>query len=227
MKKIGIVAWKDGNHFGISISYATYLSKFGQVIPILPSNQVIEDLDLLILPGGPDLSPTSLNVPPTFANSFICPFREYFYKNVLSKYIERKIPVFGICLGFQQLNVHFGGGLTLDHPFNYSSKSRDEKVDKAIITELGLKYHKQFYPNYPHKLPKDYDINSLHHQGVKENEIAPTFDIISTTNTYGFINVEAFVHKTLPIAGVQYHPEELGFDWFANGMIKNLLNTKK
>lgn len=227
MKKIGVTAWKGStDHFGISIPYAEYLSKFGQVIPILPSNNILEDLDLLVLPGGPDLSPSSLNVPPSYYNNNICPYREYLYKNLLPEYIKRKIPVFGICLGFQQLNVHFGGKLLQDGNFNYSTKSRSEEVEKAIITDFGLELHKLFFPDYVTKRPKDYGINSLHHQAVPINGVAPGFNIVSTVNTNGFSNVEAFVHESLKIAGVQYHPEELGYDWFANNIIKSFLKNK-
>lgn len=216
--KIGITAYKSGEHFGIGIAYAKYLQKFGTVIPLFPSVDILDGLDLVVLPGGPDLSPANIIEPtlPSYNNNNVCPYREYFYRNNLPKYIDAGVPIFGICLGFQQLNVLFGGGLQQDFPFNYSEKGRDEEVDKLVLTELGERFKKRFEIQ-----TKDIKVNSLHHQGVMLHQVSKEFDILATAVTHGYQNVEAFIHKTLPIAGVQFHPEEINCP-FANKLIKHI-----
>lgn len=216
--RIGIVGWRSNEHFGVSLPYATYLAKFGQVVPLTPSNEIDPTLNLVVLPGGPDLATTSLGVPPNFNNSNVCQFREYFYRVTLAKYIAAGIPIFGICLGAQQLNVKFGGGLTQHYPFPYSD-TRDKQVEDLYFTPEGQEFRKLIGDT-----SKKVQVNSMHHQGIFNDQLANGFIPLAYS---GEKNVEVFKHATLPIAGVQYHPEELGNCPIANNLIRLLLGKLK
>lgn len=214
MKKIGIVAHRTSSDaFGLTTPYIQYFNKFGSVHPILPSNEVF-DYDLVVLPGGPDLSPATFGGVPSLFNSTICPFREYFYKQNLPLYIAKGTPIFGICLGMQQLNVHFGGRLTQHIAAPYSD-TRDKLVEKLIFTERG-----NILKNSFQNCPKEIKINSLHHQGILEGDLARS--LINIAYSTEGKNVEVLMHQSLPIAGVQYHPEEIE-DWLSANIINALL----
>jgi putative glutamine amidotransferase len=219
-KKIGIVGWKTGdNSIGVTLAYAKYLSNFGDVIILTPTSTFF-DLDLLVLPGGSDLSSHFYGRLPYFGNSNPDLMKEYFYKTNLPMYIEKKVPIFGICLGMQMLNVAFGGSLTQhilgdEHPY-YSQNSRDEIVHDLWFTE-PFKYMERDKPKKVKKQEFTNGVNSIHHQGVcladagegrftsVNSDVAPELDVVAY---YGQV-VEILAHKTLPIAGVQFHPEEL------------------
>lgn len=97
---IGIPAWSLGdNSFGVQKTYLEYFAKFGQVEILTPNEDIREDLDLVVLPGGQDVQSTHYNAVPGFMNSLSDPFKDYFFKNNLPKYIENNTPIFGICLG--------------------------------------------------------------------------------------------------------------------------------
>lgn len=215
--KIGIVGYKGSDgHFGIGLKYAEYFSKFGFVSILTPNNYIDEDLNLVVLPGGPDLSPAILGQPPTFYNSNICPYREYFYQCNFPRYVEKGIPVFGVCLGFQQICVKYGCNLKQHDYFPYSDM-RDKKVEELALTAEGEGLKREFNIR-----ESKIEVNSLHHQGVLPGQInTKEITVIATSKKYPQ-NIEAIIHNTLPIAGVQYHPEELGSCPLATALIRKI-----
>lgn len=203
MKKIGITGWKTGeNSFGVTLPYLHMFSNYGQVEILTPSDKIRTDIDLVILPGGMDLYSHSYGEVPGFRNSNPDLFKQYFFDVNLDQYVKANVPIFGICLGFQQLAVKFGGVL-IQHKDTCYSKERWDAVEEIKTT----KGHKK--------------VNSLHHQCIYFPGETSQLDIIAVSKDFG--NVEAFKHKTLPIAGVQYHPEELNYDQISHELIVELL----
>lgn len=229
MKKIiGLTGWSTGeNSFGVTKPYLEYFSHFGQVEILTPQKGIREDIDLLILPGGKDTNTSNYGQVPGFMNSDPDLFKEYFFKQNLPQYIEAKTPIFGICLGMQQLNVHFGGSLTqhlMYHGF-YSSRSRDELVHE-VYPVTNFKDGKWIFSKQKNDVFK---VNSMHHQGIYLDQLADDLSPLlfsEGTNERSQYLVEAFRHNTLPIAGYQGHPEESYCD-FATKMINELLNVNK
>ena len=227
-KKILIVGWKTGeNSFGVTAPYLEYFSQFGQVEIATPQEGIREDIDLLILPGGKDLSSSIYGQVPGFMNSDPDLFKEYFFKQNLPQYIEAKTPIFAICLGMQMTNVYFGGSLTqhlMYHGF-YSSRSRDELVHE-VYPVTNFKDGKWIFSKQKNDIFK---VNSMHHQGVYLDQLADDLSPLlfsEGVNERGQYLVEAFKHNTLPIAAIQYHAEEIYCD-FATNMINELLNVNK
>lgn len=96
---IGIPGWKLGdNSFGCGVNHLDFISKFGDPRILFPQDDNV-DLDLLYLPGGPDVAPSRYNQIPGFYTSNQDVFRQYFFDNCLPKYIDKGTPVFGVCLG--------------------------------------------------------------------------------------------------------------------------------
>lgn len=212
-KLIGIVGQRsDNKNTFAQEAYLTYLSMFGNVVIIDPLEEtVISQLDLLVLPGGLDVDPARYGeVRHPLKCSHYNPWFEYFDKLVLPKYIDNQTPILGICRGMQSLNVHFGGTLYqhIDHP--HSGEDRTKRCHK--VRDISSN--------------RVFEVNSLHHQAVKElgKELVVTLYGAEKKEVNNV--VEAFKHKTLPIYGVQCHPEELYDDYF-NKEIEKLLNVKQ
>ena len=204
-KTIGIPGWKLGdNSFGATITYLGFISKFGNPKILLPTDNGV-CCDVLLLPGGPDVSPFSFGEAPGYHTGNACVHRQGFFERELKHYIDANIPIFGICLGFQMLNVFFGGGLTQDLPAHKQSEGRykpGHSVTSFPNNICNIKKGKDMYP-----------VNSHHHQGVTMKDISPDFNPIAyAENEENSENpiVEAFVHKSLNIAGVQWHPKFFG-----------------
>lgn len=229
MKKkplIGIVAWKTGeNSFGATLPYLTHLSHFGEIVLLTPMNSIVENLDLVFLPGGTDTPSFLYNEPPNFTNSNPDQFKEWFVNKVLDKYINAGIPVFGTCLGMQQLIVKFGGSLNqniIGH--EYSDEYRGELVHELIFEPDYKLLEISLLARRNNKKDKAISTCSLHHQGAyqdeKRNDIPQGIKVICKTKD-GV--VEAIEHENLPIAGCQFHTEE-DYNVLGNHLIKKLIS---
>ena len=219
-KKIGIVGWNTGdNSFGVTKAYMAFLASFGIVCILSPEEDIRTDLDLLVLPGGKDVDPTRYGHAPNFYNSDSNQMLEYFDKFKLPGYIEAGVPIFGICRGFQSLNVIFGGNLT-QHYIHAYSKDRNELVHEVVICDDKVKVRVE--TNKGTKLLTKFKTNSLHHQCVFPEDLGA--GLIPTLTTADGV-IEGLRHSTLPIMGVQYHPEEI-YDDYVIECINYLLNYK-
>lgn len=222
MKKIGIVGYPQKEGFGIPTAYLKFFSYFG-IVHIIMHNEkeVRKDLDLLVLPGGPDVdtkrylgeNPLSLNI------GTACPFRERFDDVLLPKYIENRTPIFGICRGHQSLAVFFGGKLE-QHMFHETSPS-SERTKK--VHYLDLTSEVDYYIPDINSLLR-FEVNSLHHQVVSEE---PKNSVILATygNNSFKKDIESLAYVDYPAITVQWHPEEI-WDSFSINAIKKLLKIK-
>lgn len=219
--RIGIVGWKVGdNSFGATIQYMEYLSMFGEVDILSPSKYIKEEIDILVLPGGQDIMSNKYDQVPSYFNTNPDYMKEYFFENNLKQYIDAGKAVFGICLGMQQLAVYFGGGLDQNCMHDTSdSKKRHELIHEIAFVGDYVPLRKKLYEGLKHnEMPK---VNSLHHQGIPLKELPQEFNPIALGP--GDI-VEAMVHRDLPIAAVQFHPEEI-YDPLSIYMFETLMNT--
>jgi putative glutamine amidotransferase len=219
-KVIGIPGWKPGdNSFGATIMHLEYISQFGIPRIIFPEEDVIE-LDLLYLPGGPDLSPFTYGQYPGFRTSNPDVFKQFFFDCKLQQYIDNRTPIFGVCLGFQMLCAKFNSQLTQDLPGHPESKARCEKAHDV-------------YSDYIYRGQK-FEVNSHHHQGVYLSHLGQDLEPIAIfadtkkeyDTKYKFNIVEGMKHKTLPIGGVQWHPEEF-YTQVADSLFEELLSKSQ
>lgn len=96
-KKIGIPVYRLGpNSLGVTNPYLEFISNFGRPVLLHPEDPVRTDLDLLILPGGPDVDPNRYGATPEVFTQYPSVFLEWFDKIKLPKYIENGTPIFGI-----------------------------------------------------------------------------------------------------------------------------------
>ncbi len=115
-------------------------------------------------------------------------------------FIEAGKPVFGICRGFQLLNIHFGGSLTQHIATADDHRNSEKEAVHLVTAEDGF-----FADTYG----KEFPVNSYHHQAV--NRLGNGLKVTLTSKEDGII--EGFEHETLPIFGVQFHPERMSYSW--------------
>lgn len=235
-KVIGIPGYKqqDSNGFGVGNHYLSLASRYGNPRIIMPWEEHVP-VDLVILPGGMDINPSSYGEIPQFNTGNQDVFKQFFYDKRLATYVELGTPIFGICLGFQQLASFFGSKIIQHMPYHKQSAGRMTKGHLAYVTNyaadiLGVKVD--------HKMAS-MDVNSHHHQGVLLDTLSPQLLplAVAANEEYGDDTllkneleqphniVEAFMHRELPIAGCQYHPEEW-HDWLSDTIIAELLERK-
>jgi len=206
MKKVGLPFWKIGGVFGATIPYLQFASKFGKIIPLMPDHEIVEDLDLLILPGGADIEANRYEQIPSFYNGNPDVFKEHFDKNYLPYYIKQGTPIVGICRGHQSIAAYFGGNLIQHMNHETNPKEDGTKLMHKVLTRDG----------------KTLDVNSRHHQVVDKKSLEGT-GLVVIAHHKNTREVEAMCHTELPIVTFQWHPEDV-YDTISTSYVDNLVN---
>ena len=146
----------------------------------------------LLLPGGGDLEPWRYGQENT-ASRNLEPERDAAELSLLEHFTASGRPVLGICRGMQVLNVFFGGTLLQDLP----GHSQWNGIDRL--------HRLRAVPSVLRDLLGDSPVvNSAHHQAV--GRLGSGLQAVQWAPDG---TVEAVVHQSLPVWGVQYHPERL------------------
>lgn len=158
--------------------------------------------DALLLCGGCDLDPChygeqidgSVNLEPQ---------RDAAEMQLIKDFLSAGKPIFGICRGFQLLNVYFGGSLWQHMP---NASIHAPAVEGNYLAHGAIaRENTPWQALYGDRFP----VNSHHHQAVKK--LASCLEVTITDDT-GTV-VEGFRHKQLPIVAVQFHPEKMCFSF--------------
>jgi len=127
--------------------------------------------------------------------------------------IKAKKPVFGICRGFQELNVYFGGTLRRDVGNGAHGGLSHHAPDGASFDEMFLHAHNVTIE--PGGLFETIHgagplrVNSVHYQGV--GRLGDGLFCEARADD-GLIEAFSAPQYEAPIMAVQWHPEYLGFD---------------
>lgn len=219
----------DGKARNIRIGkvYTSAVARAGG-IPILGPEDCAEEIaqmcDGLLLSGGPDIHPSHYG-----QQSWKEPWpfdypRDAYELALFQAFKKAGKPILGICRGEQVINVALGGTLIQDLPSM-----------TGFIHQVPNDWHYHPCKAEPGSLladmyGTDFWVNSWHHQAV--DRLAPGLKA-TAWSVEGL--VEAYEHETLPIWGVQFHPEELSgpnhkgptpdfqpfFDWFIETVKKH------
>lgn len=115
-----------------------------------------------------------------------------------------KIPVLGICLGMQGIAQFFGGEL-----FNL------ERVTHGVSKQLKVTDSVGLFAD----LPTELEVGLYHSWAI--SSVPDDFLVTSRLTENGV--VMSIAHKTLPIVGVQFHPESI-MTPFGKKLISNFLS---
>lgn len=228
---VGILGHKhSGRHndgYGQNEAYVELFRKYGDVIIIDSQCETVIPVDLLVLPGGRDVNPMRYNQKPHMETQPPDLEYEWFFKNMFNFYLTRakkfETAIYGICAGFQNLIVEFGGTLQQSFSQKQSIKFRGELVDRLELNEEYLLESPMMNKNFKDNKRKDNynETNSIHHQSALTSDVTTDFVILAKNKTYN--NVEFIIHKDLPIAGEQSHPEERINPLFTHDLLDNLI----
>ena len=100
------------------------------------------------------------------------------------------IPVLGVCLGHQSLVQHFGGEIVRAERLMHGKTSMAKHDGKTIFEGL----------------PQPFEVGR-YHSLCAENESLP--DVLELTAETDRGEIMGVRHKTLPLEGVQFHPESV------------------
>lgn len=169
---------------------------------------VADFVDGLLLTGSPShVSPACYGAERKFDKSDLDEQRDGTTLPLLKTAIDRDIPTFAICRGFQELNVICGG--TLHQYVHELPGMRDHRHDKT--RPLDKEYERASHRVKSEKggwferlgLPGEFSVNSLHTQGV--DKLGQGLHIEARAED-GLIEAISLPGKRF-FLGVQWHPE--------------------
>jgi putative glutamine amidotransferase len=121
--------------------------------------------------------------------------------------IAAGIPVLGICRGFQEMNVAFGGALHQRVHEVDGLMDHREPADLSAYQQYGLRHALHVQPGgllASIGLPREIQVNSIHGQGVQH--LAPGLRVEALAPD-GLIEAFSVIGAKSFALGVQWHPE--------------------
>lgn len=193
-------------------TYTSAVEKAGGIAVLLPVttyeshiDAYLDMIDGLILVGGNDLNPSSFGESKSLPTVKTTPvIRQEYDLKLAAKALERDIPIFGICMGVQVLNVAAGGTLIQDIEWIKETKQSHGLKISPYFSEHEINVTPD---SLLHKLLVNttVSVNSSHHQCV--DKPAPGF-IVSSESEDGIIESIEHPGKKF-VLGVQWHPEAI------------------
>jgi putative glutamine amidotransferase len=179
--------------------FPVVLPPFGKEVDLDP---FLDRLDGVVLGGGPDLDPRRVGLPMHAAVRPAPERRDSADRMLIRGIIERKLPVLGIGLGMQQLNVALGGNLFLHLPEDMPRALPHFDVTGGphrhlVLLEAGTRLDEIYGGG-------ELRVNSSHHQAVRELGAGLR---VGARSPDGVIEAIEHVDPSWYCMGVQWHPE--------------------
>jgi anthranilate synthase component II len=126
---------------------------------------------------------------------------------VLEK-LSGSIPILGVCLGHQSLGQAFGGKVIRAKTIMHGKTSLMHHTSQGVFSGL----------------PSPFEATRYHSLVVEKESLPECLEITAwTENADGsFDEIMGLRHKTLPLQGVQFHPESI-LTQHGHAMLKNFL----
>lgn len=150
------------------------------------------DYDGLIIPGGKHVHPSFYGAEVECFEHKFNPELDELELELVDMFVEAGKPIMGICRGCQLVNVALGGTLKQD----VGMEHYDDAV-RATTTMEGTDMRRIF--------GETVDTVHFHHQAV--NILADDLTVTMVDAEDG--TIEGYVHNTLPIYSVQFHPDRM------------------
>ena len=188
----------------------TYADVAALIVPSLPdlmtAAEVAPRLDGILLTG----SPSNVATARYGDDGGEGPFdegRDEIALSMVDRMIDLKKPVFGICRGFQEINVALGGTLRRD------TSASDELLRHHAPD--GVSFDAMFDHRHPVELAKggllatayakpELDVNSVHYQGIGKLAEGLTIEARAPD---GLVEAYSARPNGAPLLAVQWHPE--------------------
>ncbi len=188
----------------------TYADVAALLVPSLPglmaAAEVAPRLDGILLTGSPSNIETRRYQDEGGEGPFD-PARDEIALSLVHRMIDAGKPVFGICRGFQEINVALGGTLRRDvsvHPELLAHHAPDgasfagmfEHQHRVALTSGGRLARAYGRP--------DLNVNSVHYQGV--GDLSPQLQVEARAED-GLIEAYSATISGAAVLAVQWHPE--------------------
>ena len=125
---------------------------------------------------------------------------------LLQRFAER-IPILGVCLGHQAIGQAFGGNVVRAMTLMHGKVSPVEHTASGVFANL----------------PNRFSAARYHSLAVERSTLPQCLEVTAWTEDGEIMGLR---HRTLPIEGVQFHPESIATE-HGHAMLKNFLQMSE
>jgi anthranilate synthase component 2 len=119
------------------------------------------------------------------------------------RHFAGRLPILGVCLGHQSIGAALGGTIVRAQELMHGKTSVITTTQQGVFAGL----------------PKQFTVNRYHSLAIQRSDCPAELEITAWTDDGEIMGVR---HKTLPIEGVQFHPESILTE-HGHAMLKNFL----
>lgn len=114
-----------------------------------------------------------------------------------------QLPILGVCLGHQSIGVAFGGHIVRAQQLMHGKTSDIHTLQQGVFAGL----------------PPSFTVNRYHSLAIERSSLPDVLEVTAWTDDGEIMGVR---HRTLPIEGVQFHPESVLTE-HGHRLLKNFL----
>ena len=124
--------------------------------------------------------------------------------------LSDRFPILGVCLGHQSLGQAFGGRVVRARTIMHGKTSPIRHTGRGVFAGL----------------PDRFEATRYHSLVVERDSLPDCLEVTAWTETAdgGFDEIMGLRHKTLPVEGVQFHPESILTE-HGHAMLRNFLQA--
>ena len=122
------------------------------------------------------------------------------------RHFAGKLPILGVCLGHQAIGAAFGGNIVRAQQLMHGKTSVITTTQQGVFADL----------------PAQFVVNRYHSLAIEKSTCPEVLEVTAWTDDGEIMGVR---HKTLPIQGVQFHPESILTE-HGHAMLKNFLQQR-
>ncbi|RMW97742.1 aminodeoxychorismate/anthranilate synthase component II [Allofranklinella schreckenbergeri] len=119
------------------------------------------------------------------------------------RHFAGKVPILGVCLGHQSIGAAFGGRIVRAKELMHGKTSTITTNGEGVFAGL----------------PKQFTVNRYHSLAIERESLPEALQITAWTGDGEIMGIR---HQSLPIEGVQFHPESILTE-HGHAMLRNFL----